>query len=66
MDGIDGTNCNGDRLYESMQDQALTERPLTFPIMGWPYYVKTQEKNFVLMICYSARCRRYLYSTTSS
>lgn len=33
-------DSSGDRLYESMTDHALSDGPLTFPIMGWPYYVR--------------------------
>jgi hypothetical protein len=44
MTSVDGTNSNGDRLYESMQDHALTEGPLTFPMMGWPYYIRNPKR----------------------
>lgn len=44
MNGIDGTNSNGDRLYESMQDHILSDGPITFPMMGWPCYVQNLKK----------------------
>jgi hypothetical protein len=30
--------------YESMQDHALSEGPLTFPMMDWSYYVRNPPK----------------------
>lgn len=38
-------SVNGDRLYESMNDHALAEGPLEFPMMGWPYYVRNPTRD---------------------
>ena len=35
---------NGDRLYESMNDHALNQGTLDFPMVGWPYYVRNPNK----------------------
>ena len=42
----DGTlaTTNGDRLYESMNDHALSDGALEFPMVGWPYYVRNPNK----------------------
>ena len=43
--GLTSSNINGDRLYESVTDHALAEGPLTFPMMGWPYYVRNPQQD---------------------
>jgi hypothetical protein len=35
---------NGDRLYESMNDHALSDGALDFPMVGWPYYIRNPNK----------------------
>lgn len=36
---------HGYRLYESMNDHALSDGPLEFPMVGWPYYVRNPNKD---------------------
>jgi len=42
---MDLSNTNGDRLYESLNDPSLSEGPLEFPMMGWPFYVRNPSKD---------------------
>ena len=34
------TQTQGDRLYESMNDHALSSGSLEFPMVGWPYFLR--------------------------
>lgn len=47
---------NGDRMYEAMNDHALAEGPLTFPMMGWAYYVRNPNKDLEFNILSKSNC----------
>ncbi len=42
---MDLSNTNIDRLYESMNDHALTDGPLEFLMMGWPCCVRNSSRD---------------------
>ncbi len=42
---MDLSNTNIDRLYESMNDHALTDGTLEFPMMGWPCCVRNPSRD---------------------
>jgi hypothetical protein len=43
---INWSNPIGDRLYESMQDFALSDGPITFPMTGCPCYLRNKKSMF--------------------
>ncbi|EFX67030.1 hypothetical protein DAPPUDRAFT_115788 [Daphnia pulex] len=53
-------SVNGDRLYESMNDHALAEGPLEFPMMGWPYYVRNPTRDLAFNDLYTPKTAGYL------